>query len=114
MITLGSLFDGIGTWQLAASKVGIKPVWSSEIEKFPCAVTKKHFPSTTQLGDINRIENVPHVDIITAGSPCQDISVAGKQRGILMRKASQFYNMVNKLSIPCWGVVVLVGIQQVP
>ena len=80
-MTLGSLFDGIGTWQLAAVRNGIKPLWSSEIEKFPLQVTARHFPDTVQLGDINRITDAPHVDIVTAGSPCQDVSIAGKQQG---------------------------------
>lgn len=80
-MTLGSLFDGIGTWQLAAVRNGIKPLWSSEIEKFPIQVTARHFPDTVQLGNINGIEDAPKVDIVTAGSPCQDISIAGKQQG---------------------------------
>lgn len=66
-MTLGSLFDGIGTFQLAAVRNGIKPLWSSEIEKFPLQVTARHFPDTVQFGDINRITDAPHVDIITAG-----------------------------------------------
>jgi len=51
-LTLGSLFDGIGGWQLAAIRAGILPIWSSEIEAFPLAVTKAHFPDIIQLGDI--------------------------------------------------------------
>ena len=68
-MTPGSLFDGIGTWQLAARRAGITPLWSSEIEKFCLKVTARHFPETVQLGDINGIETAPHVDIITASSP---------------------------------------------
>lgn len=94
-ITLGSLFDGLGGWQLAAIKNGVKPLWSSEIEAFPMAITKKHFPETLQLGDITKLDgkNLPPVDIICAGSPCQDLSVAGKRKGLdgersgLFRKA---------------------------
>ena len=55
MLTLGSLFDGIGGWQLAAVHAGVKPIWSSEIEKFPLAVTRKRFPDTKQLGDVTKI-----------------------------------------------------------
>ena len=70
--TLGSLFDGIGGWQIAAVRAGIKPVWSSEIAPFPAAVTAKHFPDTRQLGDITKLDGavLPPVDIICAGSPC--------------------------------------------
>ena len=68
MMTLGSLFDGVGGWQLAAVRNGIKPLWSSEIEEFCLSVTRRHFPDTVQLGDINGIADAPHVDIVTAGS----------------------------------------------
>ena len=84
MLTLGSLFDGIGGFPLAGVMCGIKPVWSSEIEPFPLKVTAARFPEMEQLGsvtDINGAEVEP-VDIITFGSPCQDLSVAGKQKGI--------------------------------
>ena len=90
-MTLGSLFDGIGTWQLAAVRNGIRPLWSSEIEKFPIEVTARHFPDTIQLGDINRITDAPKVDIFTAGSPCQDISIAGKQGGIHGERSGLFF-----------------------
>ena len=90
-MTLGSLFDGVGTWQLAAVRNGIKPLWSSEIEKFPLEVTARHFPETIQLGDINRITDAPKVDIVTAGSPCQDISIAGKRSGIRGERSGLFF-----------------------
>lgn len=82
-MTLGSLFDGIGGWQLAAIRAGILPIWSSEIEAFPLAVTKAHFPDTIQLGDITKIDSdtLSPVDIICAGSPCQDLSIAGTRNG---------------------------------
>lgn len=72
MLTLGSLFDGIGGWQLAAVHAGVKPIWSSEIEKFPLAVTRKRFPDTKQLGDVTKIDGtkIEAPDILTAGSPC--------------------------------------------
>ena len=71
-LTLGSLFDGIGGWQLAAEEAGIQPIWSSEIEKFPCALTKERFPKTVQLGDVTKIkeDDIAPVDIVCAGSPC--------------------------------------------
>ena len=71
-LTLGSLFDGSGTMPLAAQISGIVPVWSSEIEKFPCEVTSKRFPNMKQLGDITKINGreIEPVDIIAGGSPC--------------------------------------------
>lgn len=93
-MTLGSLFDGLGGWQLAAVRNGIKPLWSSEIDEFCMSVTRRHFPDTVQLGDINGIEDASHVDIITAGSPCQDISIAGKRSGINGERSGLFFRAV--------------------
>lgn len=93
-MTLGSLFDGIGTWQLAAVRAGIKPLWSSEIDKFCQTVTAHHFPDTVQLGDINHITNAPKVDIITAGTPCQDLSIAGKRGGLTGARSGLFFKAV--------------------
>lgn len=97
MLTLGSLFDGIGGWQLAATHNGVTPVFSSEIEAFPCAVTKKHFSETLQLGDITKLDGakIPPVDIICAGSPCQDFSVAkGKREGLKGERSGLFIRAV--------------------
>lgn len=83
-MTLGSLFDGLGGWLLAARHAGVTPVWASEIEPFPCAVTKRHFPEVKQLGDITQLNGaeIPPVDIVCAGSPCQDLSIAGTRKGL--------------------------------
>ena len=92
VLTLGSLFDGIGGWQLAAIKAGVKPIWSSEIEPFPLAVTKLRYPETMQLGDITKIDGakIPPVDIICMGSPCQDLSIAGKREGLQGERSGLF------------------------
>ena len=68
---MGSLFDGIGGWPLAAVRYGIEPIWASEIEAFPIAVTKHHFPNMKHLGDIRNIHGdaVEPVDILCFGFP---------------------------------------------
>ena len=73
-LTMGSLFDGIGGFPLAAVRNGITPVWASEIEPFPIEVTKTHFPDMAHVGDITKLNGaeLPPVDIICGGSPCQD------------------------------------------
>jgi len=73
-ITLGSLFDGIGGFPLAAERNGITPVWASEIEPFPIKVTTIRFPNMIHLGDIKKLDGskLTPVDIVTGGSPCQD------------------------------------------
>lgn len=81
---LMSLFDGSGGFPLAASLCGIEPVYASEVEPYPIAVTKSRFPTMKHLGDVSRIKGaeIEPVDIITFGSPCQDMSVAGKRAGL--------------------------------
>ena len=73
-MTMGSLFDGIGGFPLAAGRHGIVTLWDSEIEKFPITVTKQRFPEMKQLGDITKLDGakLPPVDILCGGSPCQD------------------------------------------
>lgn len=82
-IKLGSLFDGAGGFPFAAQHLGIKPVWASEIEPFPIAVTRKRFPDMKHLGDVSQINGaeIEPVDVLTFGSPCQSVSVAGKREG---------------------------------
>ena len=89
---MGSLFDGIGGFPLAAIRKGITTVWASEIETFPIAVTKLRFPSMTHVGDITKLNGakLPPVDIICGGSPCQDLSVAGARAGLAGARSSLF------------------------
>lgn len=97
MMTLGSLFDGIGGWLLAARHAGVTPLWSSEIEPFPCSVTAHHFRDVTQMGDITKIDGaaIPPADIICAGSPCQDLSIAGRREGLDGARSGLFRRAVD-------------------
>lgn len=93
---LGSLFDGSGTCPLAASAVGIIPAWASEIEPFPKAVTESRFPNMKHLGDITKINGseIEPVDVITFGSPCQNLSIAGNRTGLSGEQSSLFLEAV--------------------
>ena len=84
MVKLGSLFDGSGGFPLAGSFCGIEPVWASEVEPYPISVTKSRFPNMKHLGSVTDVNggDIEPVDIITFGSPCQDLSVAGKRAGL--------------------------------
>ena len=95
-LTLGSLFDGSGTFPMMAMLSGIVPVWKSEIEPFPIAVTEKRLPFVKHLGDINCINGaeIEPVDIITFGSPCTDLSVAGKRQGLNAERSGLFFQAV--------------------
>ena len=90
---LGSLFDGSGGFPLAGAMCGIEPVWASEIEPFPIRVTKQRFPHMKHLGDVCNVhgDQIEPVDIITFGSPCQDLSIAGKQKGIHSGERSNLF-----------------------
>ncbi len=83
-LTMGSLFDGIAGFPLASTYAQIRPVWSSEVEPFPIRVATKHFPDMLHFGDINAMNGaeLPPVDIITGGFPCQSVSVAGRREGL--------------------------------
>ena len=81
---IGSLFDGSGGFPSAGALCGIEPVWAAEVEPYPIAVTRSRFPKMKHLGSVTDIKGaeVEPVDIITFGSPCQDLSVAGKRAGL--------------------------------
>ena len=93
---MGSLFDGIGGFPLAATHYGITPVWASEIEAFPMEVTRIRFPDMTHVGDITKLDGrkLPPVDVICGGSPCQDLSVAGHRRGLAGERSGLFMEQV--------------------
>ncbi|HGC7038195.1 DNA (cytosine-5-)-methyltransferase [Streptococcus agalactiae] len=95
-LTLGSLFDGSGGFPLAAIFCEIKPIWSSEVEPFPIIVTQKNLPQVKHLGDIKDINGseIEPVDIISFGSPCQDLSIAGKRAGLEGKKSNLFYEAI--------------------
>ena len=95
-LTLGSLFDGSGGFPLGGLLSGITPVWASEIEPFPIRVTTKRLPFMKHYGDVAKMDGgkVEPVDIITFGSPCQDMSIAGRREGLDGSRSSLFYEAV--------------------
>ena len=95
-LKLGSLFDGSGGFPLAGMLAGITPVWASEVEPFAVRVTTKRLPFMKHYGDISAMDGgkIEPVDIITFGSPCQDMSVAGKRNGLDGSRSSLFYEAI--------------------
>ena len=95
-LTLGSLFDGSGGFPLGGLLSGITPVWASEIEPFPIRVTTKRLPFMKHYGDVAKMDGgkIEPVDIITFGSPCQDMSIAGRREGLDGSRSSLFYEAV--------------------
>lgn len=95
-LTLGSLFDGSGGFPLGGLLCGITPVWASEIEPFPIRVTTKRLPFMKHYGDVSRMDGgkIEPVDVITFGSPCQDMSIAGKRAGLDGSRSNLFYEAI--------------------
>ena len=95
-LTLGSLFSGSGAFELGGLLAGIRPVWASEIEMFPIRVTTRRLPFVKHYGDVNSIrgDEIEPVDIITFGSPCQNLSIAGKRAGLDGKQSSLFFQAV--------------------
>ena len=93
---MGSLFDGIGGFPLAAIHNGVIPLWVSEIEPFPIRVTQQRLPGMLHYGDITKLDGamLPPVDIICGGSPCQDLSVAGARAGLSGARSGLFMEQV--------------------
>lgn len=99
-----SLFDGISCGQVALERAGI-PVevyYASEIDKYAIQVTQKNYPNTIQLGDINNVDFtqfVGKIDLIMGGSPCQDLSIAGKRKGLSGERSGLFYKFVEAIDV---------------
>ena len=95
-LTLGSLFDGSGGFPLGGLLSGITPVWASEVEPFPIMVTSRRLPFMKHYGDVSRMDGgkIEPVDVITFGSPCQDMSIAGRREGLDGSRSSLFYEAV--------------------
>lgn len=95
-LTLASLFDGSGGFPLGGILAGITPLWASEIEPFAVRITTKRLPQMKHYGDVSSLNGaeLPPVNIITFGSPCQDMSIAGKRSGLDGSRSSLFYEAV--------------------
>ena len=95
-LTLGSLFDGSGGFPLGGLLSGITPVWASEVEPFPIIVTSRRLPFMKHYGDISQMNGgeIEPVDIITFGSPCTDMSIAGRRAGLEGKQSVLFYEAI--------------------
>ena len=94
--TLASLFDGIGGFPYAASFYNITSLWASEIVPACVSVAKRHFPDMAHAGDVTQLHGgkLPPVDIVTFGSPCQGLSLAGQRRGLADERSGLFMEAI--------------------
>jgi DNA (cytosine-5)-methyltransferase 3A len=101
MIKILSLFDGISCAQVAINNIGIKDYiyYASEIDKYAIQITQKNYPNTIQLGDVSYIKgnDFSDIDLMIGGSPCQDLSIAGKRTGLYGTKSILFWEFVRLL-----------------
>lgn len=106
-LTVGSLFSGIGGFDLGFQRAGMSVLWQSEIDPFASAVLRRHWPDVPNHGDITCLWNPEPVDILCGGFPCQDISVAGTGAGLDGERSGlwrEFFRLVQLLR-PRWVVV---------
>lgn len=102
MLTVGSLFSGIGGFDLGLERTGMRVIWQSEIDHYASAVLKKHWPNVPNHGDIRsiRAEAVESPDVLCGGFPCQDISIAGRRAGMVGEHSglwSEFSRLIREL-----------------
>jgi len=102
MIKIGSLFSGIGGFELGLERAipGAETIWQVEQNKYCQSILKKHWPNATIYDDVRNItqHNVEAVDILCGGFPCQDISTAGKGRGLHGKKSGLWWEMLRIIS----------------
>lgn len=91
---LASLFAGIGGFDLSAERSGFDVAWEAENDPFASRILARRFPQVPNLGDVTGITDAPPVDVITFGSPCQDLSVAGRQAGFKGERSGLFFEAV--------------------
>ena len=105
-LTMGSLFAGVGGFDIAAERNGIEVLWQSENDKHASAVLTEHFPTIPNLGDIHDIEAAPKVDILAGGFPCQSYSVAGNRGGLAEDRGALWWEFRRLISEgqPTWVV----------
>jgi DNA (cytosine-5)-methyltransferase 1 len=106
MLRVGSLFAGIGGFDLAAERAGMEVVFQSEIDKYASRVLDHHWPHVKNLGDIHGITDPSAVDVLVGGFPCQSYSVAGKRGGLADDRGAlwwEYHRLIGELR-PTWVV----------
>ncbi len=106
-INIGSLFAGIGGFDLAFRNANATIAWHSETDTQASTVLTKHWPDVPNLGDITDLNNPPYVDVLCGGFPCQDVSIAGKRKGFQGDRSSLWHDYARIIGQvrPRWVVV---------
>ena len=106
-LTHGSLFSGIGGFDLGFARANIKTIWQVENDPHANKVLEFHWPEKKRYGDIGGIESIEPCDIFTAGFPCQDLSVAGKRAGLAGARSGLFWEIIRiaRKVLPRWILI---------
>lgn len=91
---IGSLFSGIGGFDLGAEQAGWTVAWQAEIEPQASGVLRRHWPEVENYGDVERLAGLPAVDAVCGGSPCQDLSTAGRHAGLAGSRSRLFIDLI--------------------
>jgi len=107
--TVGSLFSGIGGFDLGLERAGFKVEWQIENDKFCTSVLERHWPETPRHGDISAVNSseLRAVDLISGGFPCQDVSVAGPRKGLAGERSGLFFELTRIIGAlkPRWTLI---------
>jgi len=106
-VKVGSLFSGVGGLELGLERAGMEVVWQAEADKQARSVLKKHWPNVYQFEDVKDVRDARPVDVICGGFPCQDLSVAGKRKGMAGERSGlwwEFHRIISECK-PRWVVV---------
>src|SRR5579864_8029404 len=100
MLTHGSLFSGIGGFDLGFARAGIQTLWQVERDEYARRVLERHFPEAQRHEDIRRVgpDDLCAVEALTGGFPCQDVSGAGKRRGIVGGTRSSLWREILRVA----------------
>ena len=99
-LTCGSLFAGLGGFDIGFEQAGFQTRWQVEIDPNATGVLARHWPDVTRYGDIRTVDpaDLEPVDVITFGSPCQDLSVSGLRKGLAGERSGLFYEAIRILA----------------
>jgi DNA (cytosine-5)-methyltransferase 1 len=95
-LSFGSLFSGVGGFEIGLERAGLRPAWQVEIDPDAQRVLRHHWPDTDLHADVRKCgrKNLAAVDVICGGWPCQDVSIAGKQAGLAGERSGLFFQMM--------------------
>ncbi|MHB8511460.1 MAG: DNA cytosine methyltransferase [Actinomycetota bacterium] len=106
-VRFGSLFSGIGGFDLGLERAGLEPAWQVEIDPSCNRVLERHWPKVGRGQDIRECEEFDAVDLVCGGFPCQDLSVAGKRAGLAGERSGLFFEFARVVAsvAPRWVLI---------